>query len=345
MKLNLQLLKNTSPHFPVLIQEVLANLELNPKEPQCFLDCTFGAGGYSRHILESSHKNTKVIAIDRDETVIPIAEELQKQYPKRFQFYLNTYANYPQVLQEAGVDKVDGIIMDLGFSSMQINATSRGFSFKEKGELLMTMGLNKTTAYEFVNYATEELIADVIYYYGEEHKARQIAKKIVQFRKEQLINTPEELADIVRSVVGFKGKNKATSNKNLIGKRKIIDPATKTFQAIRIYINEELQELTTALNNASNYLKPAGKLLVVSFHSLEDRIVKDFLNTNGFHLKKYANKNDSLEKFTKNKLNLGTNNNKKLFEIITKKPIIPSKEEVAINPPSASAKLRVARKI
>lgn len=239
---------------------------------------------------------------------------------------------YPQVLEQAGIEKIDGIIMDLGFSSMQINAENRGFSFKEHGELLMTMGLNETTASEFVNNATEELIADVLYYYGEEHKAKQIAKRIVNIRKENPINTPEQLANIVRSIVGFKGKK--------------IDPATKTFQAIRIYINNELQELTTALSRVNNFLKPDGRLLVVSFHSLEDRIVKDFLNTNGFYQKKYLTKEDSLEKFTKNKLNLGTNNsNDKLFEIITKKPIIPSKEEVAINPPSASAKLRVARKI
>lgn len=332
MKLNLQLLKNNSPHFPVLIQEVLDNLALNPEEPQVFLDCTFGAGGYSRHILEFSNPATKVIAIDRDETVLPIAKALQEKYPNQFQFFLNTYSMYPQVLEQAGIEKIDGIIMDLGFSSMQINAENRGFSFKEHGELLMTMGLNETTASEFVNNATEELIADVLYYYGEEHKAKQIAKRIVNIRKENPINTPEQLANIVRSIVGFKGKK--------------IDPATKTFQAIRIYINNELQELTTALSRVNNFLKPDGRLLVVSFHSLEDRIVKDFLNTNGFYQKKYLTKEDSLEKFTKNKLNLGTNNsNDKLFEIITKKPIIPSKEEVAINPPSASAKLRVARKI
>ncbi|MCL2566569.1 MAG: 16S rRNA (cytosine(1402)-N(4))-methyltransferase RsmH [Alphaproteobacteria bacterium] len=315
--LNLAHLKQSRPHFPVLIKEVLTALDLSQENgmQKTYLDCTFGAGGYSTYILENP--NTQVIAIDRDETVQPFAEDLTKKYPDRFKFFLETFSNYPKILDSLNI-KVDGIIMDLGFSSMQINNSARGFSFKNDGDLSMAMGLNKITAYDFINKAEESLLADVIFYYGEEHKAKQIAKKIIYKRGLEEIKTTKQLADIVRGVVGGKGS---------------IDPATKTFQAIRIYINDELHELQTALKKAYDYLNPHGKLLVVSFHSLEDRIVKDFFNENG----------ETVKKFTNYKLNPATTNSK--FKILTKKPILPSTEETAINPPSGSAKLRVVERI
>ncbi|MDR0483854.1 MAG: 16S rRNA (cytosine(1402)-N(4))-methyltransferase RsmH [Alphaproteobacteria bacterium] len=316
--IDLEFLKQSRPHFPVLIAEVLDSLNL-PQEnssPKIYLDCTFGAGGYSEMIL--ANPNTQVIAIDRDETTKVFADKLLQKYPDRFKFFLATFSSYPQILDSLNL-KVDGIVMDLGFSSMQINNSQRGFSFKNSGDLLMTMGLNKISAHELINKASETLLADVIFYYGEEHKAKQIAKRIIEFRNTEEIKTTGQLADIVRRVVG--------------GSKTKTDPATKTFQAIRIYINDELHELQDSLKNAYNYLNHKGRLSVVSFHSLEDRIVKDFFNENG----------EVIKKFTNYKPNLATTNSK--YKILTKKPIIPSEEEARINPPSSSAKLRVVEKI
>lgn len=323
--IDLDFLKQNRPHFPVLIREVLQSLNLpqDTDTQKVYLDCTFGAGGYSTFILQNP--NTKVIAIDRDETVMPHVEKLREQYPDRFSFFLNTFSNYHEILDELNI-KVDGIVMDLGFSSMQIANAQRGFSFKNDGELSMAMGLNKTSAYEFINKASQELLADVIFYYGEEHTAKRIAKRIIDVRVKEEIKTTKQLADIVRGVVGFK-KGK-------------VDPATKTFQAIRIYINDELHQLQEALKNSYNYLNPQGRLSVVSFHSLEDRIVKDFLVDEGYIPKKYESEQ---KEFTKNKPNDDNNNAK--FKILTKKPIAPMSDEVSINPPSSSAKLRVAEKL
>lgn len=330
--IDLDYLKQNRPHFPVLIREVLESLNLpsdTSTSQKVYLDCTFGAGGYSSFIL--SNPNTKVIAIDRDETVLPFVQKLSEEYGDRFSFHLSTFSNYAEILDSLEL-KVDGIVMDLGFSSMQIANADRGFSFKHNGELSMEMGLNKTSAYEFINKASQELLADVIFYYGEEHKAKQIAKKIVNTRVKEEIRTTKQLADIVRSVVGFKP-----------GKQRV-DPATKTFQAIRIYINDELHQLQEALKNSYNYLNKNGRLSVVSFHSLEDRIVKDFLKDEGYIPKKYSSdmKKEN-EEFTKNKLNDVNNNSK--FKILSKKPILPKEDEIAINPPSSSAKLRFAEKI
>ena len=327
--IDLEFLKQSRPHFPVLIREILDALNLpqdNSTEQKVYLDCTFGAGGYSSFIL--SNPNTKVIAIDRDKTVMPHVEKLQEQYPDRFSFFLNTFSNYHEILDELNI-KVDGIVMDLGFSSMQISNAERGFSFKNDGELSMEMGLNKTSAYEFINKASQELLADVIFYYGEEHKAKQIARRIVDRRVKEEIKTTKQLADIVRSVIGFKKGSR-------------VDPATKTFQAIRIYINDELHQLQESLKNSYTYLKPQGRLVVVSFHSLEDRIVKDFLLNEGYIPKKYENKVASKE-FTKNKPN--TDNNNLKFKILTKNPILPLEDELESNPPSSSAKLRFAEKL
>ncbi len=331
-QIDLDFLKKNRPHFPVLIREVLESLNLpeeNSSEQKIYLDCTFGAGGYSSFIL--SNPNTKVIAIDRDETVLPFVEELSNQYKYRFSFHLSTFSNYPEILGSLGL-KIDGIVMDLGFSSMQIDNANRGFSFKNDGDLSMKMGLNKTSAYEFINKASQELLADVIFYYGEEHKAKQIAKKIINSRVKEEIKTTKQLANIVRGVVGFSnGKNRT-------------DPATKSFQAIRIYINDELHQLQEALKNSYKYLNENGRLVVVSFHSLEDRIVKDFLNNEGYIPKKYESESSKRnQEFTKNKPNDDNTNNK--FKILTKKPILPKEDEVIINPPSSSSKLRFAEKI
>ncbi len=318
MKFDLVFLKQNRPHFPVMITEVVANLKLDDDttSQKTYLDCTFGAGGYSEAIL--SYPNTKIIALDRDKNVLPFMEKLRDKYPDRFLFYIAKFSDYPKILDSLK-EKVDGIIMDLGISTMQIVEPYRGFSFRNDELLSMEMGLNDISAYELVNSGSNDLLADIIYYYGEESKAKQIAKKIISQRAISPITSTVQLADIVKAVYG--------------GHRAKVHPATKTFQALRIYINDELKELQDGLSKAYDYLHREGRLLVVSFHSLEDRIVKDFLNQNG---------NKSLE-FTNYKPNLS--NNLYRFAVVTKKPIVPTALEIKINPPSSSAKLRVGVRV
>ncbi|MFL1781360.1 16S rRNA (cytosine(1402)-N(4))-methyltransferase RsmH [Candidatus Hepatincolaceae symbiont of Richtersius coronifer] len=370
MKINLLALKQNNPHFPVMIQEIMNYLLLplpsldpinylnnmpiddsqgnniymeNSHHEQIFLDCTFGAGGYSKVILENTQ--AKVIALDRDKTVEPYAQKLIELYPKRFTFVLSKFSNFDEVLKKLKITALDGIIMDLGISTMQINNGNRGFSFKEDNYLSMEMGLNQMPAYDFINKANEKTLADVIHYYGEEIKARQIAKNIVIKRNSNPIKTAKELANVIMEITG----------KGAFGK---IHPATKTFQAIRIYINDELKELQIALKKSLKYLKhqgqSPGRLLVVSFHSLEDRIVKDFFNDHGKVKKKFDKDNfnnitQSQGKFTLYKLNDPTLEIKDYLSdnllIINKKPIVPTSQEIKINPPSSSAKLRVALKL
>ncbi len=325
--INLKELKITRPHFPVMLNEVLHYVlhNLDCDNPNLiFLDCTFGAGGYTEAILK--HTKAKVISFDRDEnTVIQYVEKIKKVYKDRFIFIPDKFSTYKSYLEKLNIFQVDGIIMDLGFSNMQISSRDRGFSFKDTSSLSMTMGKNETTGFDIVNSASSELLADIIYHYGDEKKARQITNKILKIRETKKIETASELANIVRGVVGYKRNKKSKSN---------IDPSTKTFQALRIYVNDELNELQTALNNSKECLKKNGNIVVVSFHSLEDRIVKQFFSQHGLVIK---------EKFTKNKEN--PTNIDTMFNILSKKPILPSQEEIDINPESRSAKLRVASRL
>ena len=321
--LNLQDIKNQRPHFPVLIQEIIDNIGIDNNDltqEKVYVDCTFGAGGYSEYILKT-YPNIKIIAIDRDCIVLPYVEKLKALYHNRLLFSLDKFVNFDKILIEHNIKKIDGIIMDLGFSSLQINDASRGFSFMRDGDLSMEMGLNNVSASTIINKADEKLLADIIFHYGQEHKAKAIAKAIVNARKISSINTTKELADIVIKVVGYQ-KSK-------------INPATKTFQALRIYVNDELNQLKNTLDRLLAFLNIKAKILIVSFHSLEDSIVKDFFNTNGKYFK-------SDNEFSDYKLNL---NNDYTLKIITKKPIIPTENEININPPSGSAKLRIAIKI
>ena len=302
------------PHIPVMLNEMLANLA--PKDGESYLDCTFGAGGYSKAILESC--DCYVTALDRDPNVIKRAEEIKQNYGERFDFIETNFADSFAKLKEK---KIDGIVLDLGVSSMQLDIADRGFSFLHDGPLDMRMSGQGLSAEEFVDTAEEKELADVIYKYGDESFSRRIAKRIVEYRKTTRIDSTGKLSEIVRSSIGFrKGK---------------IDPATKTFQAIRIYINNELGELERFLANVKNILKKDGRLVVVSFHSLEDRIVKNFFKEN-------SERPVARSKYAKDDMVIDPN---KWLKIITNKALVPSDKEVGLNIRARSAKLRAAKKI
>jgi 16S rRNA (cytosine1402-N4)-methyltransferase len=245
-----------SQHIPVLLDEVIHALAITPGSD--VVDGTFGAGGYSRAILAAG---ARVHAFDRDPDAAAAGADLAVRSGGALHFYSACFSEMDKKLAEAGVDKVDAVVLDIGVSSMQLDQAERGFSFQKDGPLDMRMSQSGETAADFVNAADEAEIADIIYLYGEEPKSRRIARAIVAARP---IKTTARLAEIVRKSLGHRpGAPK--------------DPSTRTFQALRIHINNELDELTAGLEAAERLLKPGGRLAVVSFHSLEDRIVKHFL--------------------------------------------------------------------
>ena len=246
-------------HYPVMLNQVLSII--SPQHGGTFIDCTFGGGGYSKAILK--YPNTKVLAIDRDSIVKQYADVLKKRFPGRFNFFQDKFSNIDKIIQANENPK--SIIFDLGLSSFQLSDDKRGFSFKSKNSLNMQMGLNKYTAYDVVNFLDKECLANIIKIFGEEKDNRKIAQKIIKRRNVKPIKTSEELASIVNEVK----KNYNNYKKNT---------ATKTFQAIRIFVNQELTELIIGLILASQLLSDGGVLVVVSFHSLEDKIVKNFFN-------------------------------------------------------------------
>lgn len=301
-------------HYPVMLNEMLDALAV--KDGGRYLDCTFGAGGYSRAILKSA--NCELVALDQDENAKKYVPELQREFGDRFSFVLTNFAD---ALEKLEGQEFDGIVMDLGVSSMQLDEGERGFSFQADGALDMRMSSKGLSAADFVNSATEEEIANVIYEYGDETESRRIARAIVESRKIAPLERTLQLADIVRSAKKRKG-----------GK---IDPATKTFQAIRIYVNRELDVLKIFLDKVQALLKSGGRLVVVSFHSLEDTIVKNFFRENA--LKKVAR-----SKYDKSKPEIQPG---KWLQLISRKAIAPSDMEVKENIRSRSAKLRVAEKL
>ncbi len=290
-------------HTPVLLKEMLSLL--SPQDGGIYVEATFGAGGYSKAILESA--DCKVYAIDRDETVTKFYDDLSVGYPDRIKLFIEKFSNIKNLLDSNNIEGIDGIVFDIGVSSMQLDNGDRGFSFLHDGPLDMSMDNSSyINASTFVNALREEEIANTIYNYGGERHSRKIARAIVNARKKKTIKTTFELADIVRSVV-FRGKSK-------------IDPATRTFQAIRIWVNDELGELEKGIKAASEILSENGKLIVVTFHSLEDRIVKTFF--------KDLCATDC-----------------KTFSLLNKKVIEASIEEVSANPRSRSAKLRAIQRL
>lgn len=300
-------------HHPVLLGEALEQLSI--KSNGIYLDCTFGAGGYTKAILEKN--NCSIIALDQDPRVEKIATLYKENFYNRFHFFNTNFSKAKNILEKK---KFDGIVLDLGVSSMQLDSSIRGFSFKRDGPLDMRMGDHGLTALEFIESASEENIANVIYKYGEEVQSRQIARGIVKVRSVRPIKTTLQLAEIVRGSMHYRNSK--------------IDPVTKTFQAIRIYINNELDSIQQFLEQSAELLNAGGRIVVVSFHSLEDKIIKTFF-------KEHSIKKTSHSKYSK-KIHKPAGYQQ--FRIITKKPIIPSKEEVILNPRSRSARLRVAEK-
>ena len=302
-----------SPHKPVLLDEVADGLAVAAGETH--VDGTFGAGGYTKRILEQGA--ARVFAFDRDPDAIRVGEALAAASGGRLTLVPERFSRMRQALADRGVDEVDGVTLDIGVSSMQLDQAERGFSFQSDGPLDMRMSRDGRSAADFVNEADEGDIADVIYRYGEEPKSRRIARAIVAGRP---LTRTGELAEVVRKAVGWRQ-----------GMKK--DPATRTFQALRIHLNEELAELEDGLEAAEQVLKPGGRLAVVTFHSLEDRIVKRFLKIRSGDVPSGSRhlpaQNDSGPPPT--------------FEAVAK-AVRPGEAELQSNPRARSATLRVARR-
>lgn len=246
-------------HKAVLYDEVIENIIVD--KDAIYLDCTLGGGGHSMGILENSTKNSKLIAIDQDQNAIDYVNSNINGYEDKIKIFRNNFQNMDTVIYLAGYEKVDRILMDIGVSSKQLDDMSRGFSYKYEAKLDMRMDTSKKlSAYEVINEFSEKELADIIYKYGEEPKARKIASYIVRTRETKNIETTTELANIVIKAIGKKMKK---------------HPAKRTFQAIRIYVNNELEVLEKAIDKAINLLNNNGRLLIITFHSLEDRIVKE----------------------------------------------------------------------
>jgi 16S rRNA (cytosine1402-N4)-methyltransferase len=304
-----------APHFPVMLPEVLATL--SPKDGEVYVDGTFGAGGYTRAFLESA--DCTVIAIDRDPAAISRADALKKEFGDRLIFVSGKFGDALELVKAAGYEQVDGFVLDVGVSSMQFDEAQRGFSFRFDAPLDMRMDTSSgETAADLVNTMEEEDLANLIYKYGDERKSRYIARRIVEERAASPIETTLRLADMIRDVVFKSPKDK-------------IDPATRTFQALRIAVNDELGELERGLAAAEQLLKDGGRLIVVSFHSLEDGIVKSFLYER-------SGKTPNVSKY----LPLAAQSADPSFILSPKKPLDPSESEILQNPRSRSARLRGA---
>jgi len=303
-------MSQAAPHIPVLLDEVIAGLAPQPGETH--VDGTFGAGGYSWALVEAG---ARVFAFDRDPDAIYEGGSLEAASNGKLTLHQRPFSQMYDELERVSALPVDGVVLDIGVSSMQLDRADRGFSFQADGPLDMRMGRSGMSAADFVNEADEAEIADVLFHFGEERQSRRVARAIVAARP---ITRTGELAQIVRRALGYREHDKK-------------DPATRTFQAIRIHVNRELGELEDGLAAAEASLAPGGRLAVVSFHSLEDRIVKRFLQersgstpSGSRHLPEIARRTPS-------------------FEAVAK-PVRAGEAELARNPRSRSATLRVARR-
>ena len=305
------IVKDEVKHYPVLLNEIIS--VITPQHGGTFIDCTFGQGGYTKKIL--SYPETNVIALDRDITTQKIAEKIKLKFEDRF-LYKNLKFSQISNLKLKN-ENIKGIVFDLGYSFLQIKDEDKGLSFSSKSELNMKMGLNSFSAKDVINKLDEDSLTKIFKFFGDEIEAKFISRNIVKERKNVIIDTPK----LVKIIETTKRK-----------KNFKINNSTKVFQALRIFVNKEISELIFGLINATKVLKKDGVLAVVTFHSLEDKIVKFFF--------KNLSEKKSISRY------LPENDDQNLiFNLNQKKPIIPSEQEVEENPPSRSAKLRYAKKI
>ena len=298
------LASNSQSHKPVMLNEAIEALNLKPG--QTIVDATIGAGGHALRILEKISPGGRLIGIDRDEDSLSLARVYLREFKDRVDFIHADFRNIGNILSELNIRKLDGILFDLGLSSYQLDSKERGFSFRYEAPLDMRM--DKTSyilAYDLVNNLTEKEISGILWSFGQERWHNRIARHLVRQRAFSPVATTSQLKDIVLKAIPYKGSHQR------------IHPATRTFQALRIAVNRELEALDEALINIPGFLKKAARICVISFHSLEDRIVK--------------------HNFKENALS-------GVYKIITKKPLEPLDAELAVNPRSRSAKMRVACK-
>ncbi len=303
-------------HRPVLLKEVLGILE--PADGSTYVDGTFGAGGYAKALLEAA--DCTVWGIDRDPDAIAGGSVLIKAYPRRLHLLEGRFGDMAALLKAQGVTQVDGIALDLGVSSMQLAARKRGFSFGEDGPLDMRMEKTGRSAADVVNQEDAETLASILSEYGEERKSRRIVRRIVELRTKKPITRTRELAEIVACVV----KQEKSG----------IDPATRTFQALRIHVNDELGEIERGLHAAEILLKPHGRIAVVAFHSLEDRLVKTFLRA----------RSGEATGASRHRPPAPGPAQAPSFRLLTRRVIRPAKAEIALNPRARSARLRAAER-
>lgn len=303
-------------HVPVLLEEML--VALNPGPNKHFIDGTFGAGGYSRALLEASPE-CRVLGIDRDPDAVAAGAAIVAEFQGRMTIVEGRFGDLADIAGLNGFDPADGVVLDIGVSSMQIDEAERGFSFRFDGPLDMRMERTGASAADLVNTLEEAEIADILWRYGEERRSRAIARAIMKARAVEPITTTGALAKLVASVVWVSGD--------------AIHPATRTFQALRIAVNDELGELERGLEAAEAVLAPGGRLAVVTFHSLEDRIVKDFMTERSGRTAAASRHLPQTEQ------------ERARFTLVTRKPIIAGDAEIRVNPRARSAKLRVAERL
>lgn len=312
------------PHVPVLLAEVLEGLAL--RDGGRYVDGTFGVGGYTRAILEAA--DCTVFAIDRDPAAIERAAVMAAEFGARLNPIEGRFGDMDRLVREAGCPEVDGVALDLGVSSPQLDEAERGFSFRFDGPLDMRMEQAGPSAADVVNKASEAELADIIFHLGEERYARRVARAIVAARLEAPIERTGRLADLVRKAIPQKPRKKSGE--------KQIDSATRTFQALRIHVNRELEELDHGLEAAERMLSPGGRLAVVSFHSLEDRRVKTFLRARSGKVAGPSRHDPAAIQ--------GRSGPAPSFRMLTNRPIVPGEAELMRNPRARSSRLRVAER-
>lgn len=306
-------------HITVLKNEAVVGLNIKPDG--IYVDCTLGGAGHSLSIVEQLGPNGRLIAFDQDQTALNNAQEMLAQYLDRVTFVKSNFRYIQEKLIELGIERIDGVLYDLGVSSPQLDTPERGFSYQHEAQLDMRMDDQATTtAFDVVNHWSEQELANVIYRYGEERFSRRIASRIVERRAEQPIQTTLELVDIIKAAIPAAARRTGPH------------PAKRTFQAIRIAVNDELTAFHDSLEAVVPCLNQGGRISVITFHSLEDRICKEFYNEKakgcicppGFPQCACGQE--------------------PILKVITRKPLLPSEEEIAFNPRARSAKLRVAEK-